>query len=118
MTMTGKIRYMPPPLDSVASKKFHIIFCGLLRIYELYRSLFELTQVCDQMKFSIKIVLNAYSTSKTDPHFSKAVMTSSSLFYGSSFSNRKQLLDFEYIEQDGAEGHQLNDSVLSGFSRA
>ena len=23
-----------------------------------------------------------------------------------------------YIEQDGAEGHQLNDSVLSGFSRA
>jgi hypothetical protein len=70
------------------------------------------------MKFSIKIVLNAYSTSKTDPHFSKAVMTSSSLFYGSSFSNRKQLLDFEYIEQDGAEGHQLNDSVLSGFSRA
>ena len=37
--------------------------------------------------------------------FSKAVMTSSSLFYG--FSNRnKQLLDFEYIEQDGAEGHQ------------
>ena len=55
----------------------------------------------------IKIVLNAYSTSKTDPHFSKAVMTSSSLFYGFSFSNRKkQLLDFEYIEQDGAEGHQ------------
>ena len=44
-------------------------------------------------------------------------MTSSSLFYG--FSNRKkQLLDFEYIEQDGAEGHQPNDSVLSGFSRA
>ena len=68
---------------------------------------------------SNKIVLNAYSTSKTDPHFSKAVMTSSSLFYGFSFSNRKkQLLDFEYIEQDGAEGHQPNDSVLSGFSRA
>ena len=57
------------------------------------------------------------SHSKTDPHFSKAVMTSSSLFYG--FSNRKkQLLDFEYIEQDGAEGQELNDSVLSGFSRA
>ena len=44
--------------------------------------------------------------SKTDPHFSKAVMTSSNLFYCFSFSNRKQLLDFEYIEQDGTEGHQ------------
>ena len=45
----------------------------------------------------IKIVLNAYSTSKTDPHFSKAVMTSSNSFYG--FSNRKkQLLNFEYFK--------------------
>jgi hypothetical protein len=33
-------------------------------------------------------------------------------------TEKKQLLDFEYIEQDGAEGHHTNDSVLSGFSRA